>query len=117
MHRVECTLKVGDFVFLRLHPYRHFSMKKSGAEKIKPWFYELYRVTRRVCEVAYEMEIPEGSNIHNLFHISCLKKASGQHITTLDGNPMRNFQGLDLVVLAGHFEEETIHIYSLSSIK
>jgi hypothetical protein len=39
-------------------------------------------VTRRVGEVAYELEFPEGSKIHNVFHVLCLKKALGQHITT-----------------------------------
>jgi hypothetical protein len=69
-------------VFLRLQPYRQSSLKKSGAEKLKPQFYGPYRVTRRVGEVAYELEFLEGSKIHNLFHVSCLKKALGQQITT-----------------------------------
>jgi hypothetical protein len=69
-------------VFLRLHPYRQSSLKKSGAEKLKPRFYGPYRVTKRVGEVAYELELPEGSKIHNVFHVSCLKKALGQQITT-----------------------------------
>jgi hypothetical protein len=81
-HRVERTFEVGDLVFLRLQPYRQSSLKKSGAEKLKPQFYRPYRVTRRVGEVAYELELPEGSKIHNVFHVSCLKKALGQHITT-----------------------------------
>ena len=39
-------------------------------------------MTRRVGEVAYEFELPEGSRIHNVFHVSCLKKALGQQMTT-----------------------------------
>jgi hypothetical protein len=56
-HRVERTFEVGDLVFLRLQPYRQSSLKKSGAEKLKPRFYGPYRVTRRVGEVAYELEL------------------------------------------------------------
>jgi hypothetical protein len=32
-----------------------------------------YRIMHRVGEVAYELELPEGSKIHNVFHMSCLK--------------------------------------------
>jgi hypothetical protein len=39
-------------------------------------------VGRRVGEVAYELKLLEGSNIHNVFHVSCLKKALGQKFTT-----------------------------------
>jgi hypothetical protein len=68
---------VGDLVFLRLQPYKQSSLKKFGAEKLKPRFYGPYRVIQRVGEVAYELELLEGSKIHNVFHVSCLKKAVG----------------------------------------
>ena len=62
---------------MRLQPYRQSSLKKSGAEKLKPRFYGPYRIMRRVGEVAYELELPKESKIHNVFHVSCLKKGSG----------------------------------------
>jgi hypothetical protein len=52
---VEFIFKVGNLVFLRLQPYREFSLKKSGVEKLKPQFYGPYKVTRRIGEVDYEM--------------------------------------------------------------
>jgi hypothetical protein len=57
-------------------------LKKSGAKKLKPRFYGPYRIMRRVGEVAYELELPEGRKIHNMFHVSCLKKVVGQFINT-----------------------------------
>jgi hypothetical protein len=81
-HRIERNFEVGDLVFLRLRPYRQSSLKKSGAEKLKPKFYGPYRIMHRVGEVAYELELPEGSKIHNVLHVPCLKKAVGQFIST-----------------------------------
>ena len=76
--RIERSFEVGDLAYLQLQPYRQSSLKQKGAEKLKPRFYGPYRVSRRVGEVAYELELPEGSKIHNFFHVSCLKKVVGQ---------------------------------------
>jgi len=73
-------------------------MKKSRVEKLKLRFYGPYRVVRRVGEVAYELELPEGSQIHNVFHVSCLKKAVGQFINTSEELPPLDEEGwLELV--------------------
>jgi hypothetical protein len=92
-HRIERSFEVGDLVFLRLQPYRQSSLKKSGAEKLKPKFYGPYRIMRRVGEVSYELKLPEGSKIHNMFHISFLKKALGQFINTSEELPPLDEEG------------------------
>jgi hypothetical protein len=73
-HRVERTFEVGDLVYLRLQSYRKASIKENGTEKIKPRFYGPYRVKRKVGTIAYELELPQESKIHNIFHVSCLKR-------------------------------------------
>jgi hypothetical protein len=82
-HRVERTFEVGDLVYLRLQPYRQASIKRSGAENLQPRFFGPYRINRKVGVVAYELDLPQGNKIHNVFHVSCLKRAIGQHITPL----------------------------------
>lgn len=80
--RVKHNFEVRDLVYLRLQPYQQSSLKQKGAEKLKPNFYGPYRVSRRIGEVVYELELSKGSKKHNVFHVSCLKKAVGQHVTT-----------------------------------
>ena len=55
-------------------------MKTNGAEKLHPCFYGPYKVIINIGEVAYELELPPESKIHNVFHVSCLKKVVGQQI-------------------------------------
>ena len=97
-HMIENRFEVGDLLFLRIQPYRYSSLNKSGIEKLKPIFYGPYRVIRRVGEVAYELELPEGNRIHNVFHVSFLKKVVGQLINTSEELPPLDEEGqLELV--------------------
>ena len=98
-HRVERTFEVGDLVYLRLQPYMQASIKRSGAEKLQPRFFGPYKFSRKVGVVAYELELPQGSRIHNVFHVSCLKRAIGQHITPLEVLPPLGEEGQLVMVL------------------
>ncbi|XP_059068636.1 uncharacterized protein LOC131859112 [Cryptomeria japonica] len=75
--RVKRHFEGGDLVYLRLQPYRQSSLKRSGVEKLKPRFYGPYPVVRKLGTVADELDLPAASRIHNVFHVSFLKKAFG----------------------------------------
>jgi hypothetical protein len=92
-HRVKRTFEVGDLVYLRLQPYRQASIKRSGADKLQPCFFGPYMVNRKVGVVAYELDLPQGSKIHNVFHVSCLKQAIGKHITPIEVLPPLDEEG------------------------
>jgi hypothetical protein len=52
----------------------------------------------RVGEVAYKLELPKGRKIHNMFHMSCLKKVVGQFNSTSEELPPLDEEGqLELV--------------------
>ena len=76
-----------------LQPYRQSTLKKSGAEKLKPRYYGPFRIIRKVGEVAYELDLPAKSKVHNVFHVSCLKKALGHHIVPSTVLPPLNDEG------------------------
>ena len=75
---VERDFPENYLVYLRLQPYKQSTLKGKGDEKLKPRFYGTYRIVRKVGEVAYELYLPKSSKVHNVFHVSCLKKEVGK---------------------------------------
>ena len=72
--RCELHFKVSDYVYLKVSPFkgnRHFRVKG----KLAPCYVGPFRVTKRVGVVAYQLDLPQSlSTVHNVFHISQLKK-------------------------------------------
>ena len=78
-HRQEREFQVGDWVYLRLQPFKQRSMhQKMG--KLAPKFYGPYQVIQRIGAVAYKLDLPADAKIHPVFHVSCLKMKLGQSI-------------------------------------
>ena len=92
-NQINRVLQVEYLVYLRLQPYKQSSLKKKGDEKLQPRFYGPYKIIRKVCEVAYELDFLANNKIHNVFHVSCLKKAVGQQIVASEELPPLDDEG------------------------
>ncbi|GJV74315.1 putative reverse transcriptase domain-containing protein [Tanacetum coccineum] len=74
LKRKPMEFQVGDKVMLKVSPWKgvvHFG--KRG--KLNPRYVGPFKVLERVGEVSYKLELPEElSRVHNMFHVSNLKK-------------------------------------------
>ncbi|KAJ8751836.1 hypothetical protein K2173_026032 [Erythroxylum novogranatense] len=76
-HRRDVEFEVGDYVYLKLQPYRQSSVAFRASMKLSPRFYGPFRIIARIGSVAYRLELPSGTRIHNVFHVSRLRKFLG----------------------------------------
>ena len=75
--RRPLEFSVGDSVFLKVAPMKGV-MRFGKKGKLSPRYVGPYQILKRVGKVAYELELPpEMSAIHNVFHVSMLKKYMG----------------------------------------
>ena len=65
--------KVGDHVFLKVKPNRS-SLKLGNYSKLAARFFGSFEILERIGSVAYILALPASMTVHNLFHISLLKK-------------------------------------------
>jgi hypothetical protein len=70
-----------DLVYVRLHPYRQHTVARRSNMKLAAKYYGPYKVVERLGEVAYKLELPQGSKVHSVFHVSLLKKQLGPNST------------------------------------
>jgi hypothetical protein len=65
-------------VFVILQPYKKLFLKKQGKKKLAPEFCGPFQINKNISKVAYGLELLENCHIHNIFHVSCLKKVFGK---------------------------------------
>jgi len=72
--RKPLEFEAGDHVFLRVTPTVGIGIALKS-RKLTPRFIDLYQITRQIGPVAYEITLsPHLANLHNVFHISQLRK-------------------------------------------
>lgn len=95
--RFERVLEVGDWVYLKVQPYRKVSMVVKSNIKLDTKYFGPFQIIQRIGAVPFKLQLPAGSLIYPIFYVSQLKKKLGPEITTQIDPP---FTGLDGQVLA-----------------
>ena len=72
--RRDLQFKVGDRVFLKVSPWKAV-LRFGRRGKLRPRYIGPYEIIARVGPVAYRLDLPlEFSKVHNMFHVSMLRK-------------------------------------------
>jgi hypothetical protein len=69
-HHSERSFEVGDWVFLRLQPYKQMSLKQAKKDnKLSPKYYSPYKVLQKIGTMVYKLELPASSRVYQVFHV------------------------------------------------
>lgn len=88
MQRTERKFKLGDWIYLRLQPYRKKSMVNQHNLNLSLRYFGPFCVMQKISEVVYLLDLPKVAKMHPIFSVSCLKRKLGTHIHHLPRLPL-----------------------------
>lgn len=80
-------LATGDWVFVRLQPHCQTTMRLQKTVKLSPKYFGPYQIVERIGAVSYILNLPPGTRLHNVFHVSHLKLKLAASVQPESGLP------------------------------
>nr|GEX37701.1 hypothetical protein [Tanacetum cinerariifolium] len=103
LKRKPIEFQVGDKVMLKVSPWKRV-VRFGKREKLNPRYVGPFKVLKKVRAVAYKLELPqELSRVHNIFHVSNLKKCYSDNPLVV---PLEGLQLDDKL----HFVKEPVEV-------
>jgi len=91
--RSEREFQIGDMAYLKLQPYRHTSLSTHRSLKLHSKYYGPFRILERVGKTAYKLLLPDHCQLHDVFHVSQLKKHIGPQVVPCSDLPLVDTKG------------------------
>lgn len=76
-NRTDRQFQEGDMVYLKMQPYRLAAFNIRSGLKLATKFYGPYRILQKIGNSSYKLQLPARVQIHNVFHVSQLKRHLG----------------------------------------
>ena len=103
---------MGDSVFLKVSPFKGIIWFGKHGE-LNPWYIRPYEILERIEKAAYRLALPPNlASVHNVFHISMLKKYVSEKSHIPEQEPFENHEYLS-------FEEKPVRIldYKIKTLR
>jgi hypothetical protein len=101
-NKIHREFKVGDHVFLKVKANRS-SLKLGSCAKLATRFCGPFEILERIGPVAYMITLPASMSVHNVLHVSFLKKYIPDANHVIDWNVIQ-------VEQEGAFQVHLVHI-------
>ena len=73
LKRTQKEFQVGENIFIKVRP-KNSSMRLESCANLAPRYCRPFEILSRIGHVAYQLALLPNLKVHNIFHISVLKK-------------------------------------------
>ena len=80
-------------VYLKMQPYRETALGLRNALKLTSKWYGPFKIMKKVGRVAYQLQLPPGTQLHDVFQVNQLKKHLGPKAVPNSSLPLLTTDG------------------------